>query len=420
MICKNCKMPTPDTAKSCEVCGKTIQGNSVKWKGLVAALSLAAGVSIFVFGGYGEVFTGDILGIYAETETVNYEDTAVRYRDIITSAPLLAPPEVQVDLDKPILDVWRILDEVSGFINEHYDYYSETVLFLSKNGYLFDFPAWSYVFIEELADLTDIDEEYLVEGIMFFYMRPMDLAKFRNVNVSERDSLMIFTGLEVREGFAITGRGEQGGTISREDLQTILSEYSWDHGGIRKIYSQTDTFESVIRALSEYTGNQGGFDIRYLYRDDRFICVVASPVGESLNINMFVLEYLEGAVFVRVSHLETFNAHRHALNNALPNFNQNLLPSYDLRHESRYLVDDFDEIIYDMLYAGLITEEDMPLSFASGTFEHVYFEFDSGVKFVGHFEGEIWVMYPVDNYMMARAALYSLSRRAPLFIVRQN
>ena len=419
MICKNCKMSTPDTAKSCEVCGKTIQGNSAKWKGLVAALSLAAGVSIFVFGGYGEALLDESPEIYTGLETASYA-ADVRYRDIITTAPLLAPPEAQADLDKPILDVWRVLDEVSGFINEHYDYFSETVLFLSKNGYLFDFPAWEYVFIEELAELTDIYEGYLVEGIMFFYLRPVDLAGFRNVNVSERDNLMIFAGLEVREGFAITGRGEQGGTISREDLQTILNEYSWNHGDIRKIYSQTDTFESVIRALSEYTGNQSGFDIRFLYRDDRFICVVASPVGEPQNINMFVLEYLEGAVFVRLSHLETFNAHRRALNNALPNFNQNLLPSYDLRQESRYLVTDFSEIIYDMLYVGLVSEEDLPLQFASGTLEFVYFEFESGIKFVGHFEGERWRMYQVDNYMMARAALYSLSRRPPLFIVRQN
>ena len=420
MICKSCKMSIPENAKSCEVCGKTIQGNSAKWKGLVAALSLAAGVSIFVFGGYGEALLDERPEIYSAVEAVSYTDTDVRYRDVITTAPLVAPPEVQGDLDKPIMDVWRVLDEISGFINEHYDYFSETVLFLSKNGYLFDFPAWNYVFIEELADLTNIDEKYLIEGIMFFYLRPADLARFRNVNVSERDNLMIFTGLEVREGFAITGRGEQGGTISREDLQTILSEYSWNHGEIRKIYSQTETFVSVIRALSEYTGNQSGFDIRYLYRDDRFICVVASPVDEPQNINMFVLEYLENAVFVRVSHLETFNAHRRALNNALPSFNQNLLPSYDLWLEGRYLMDDFDEIIYDMLYAELITDDDMPLLFASGTRDYVYFEFASGVKFLGHFNGDIWVMYSVDNYVMARAALYSLSRRPPLFIIRQN
>jgi len=414
-------MPTTDTAQTCDICGKTIQGNSFKWKSLAVVLSALAVASIFFFGGYGEALSNNAPDVYNEAGLSNDDDHRVAYQNVIQAPPLLPPPaEGAADLDMPSLDVWRVLDEVSGFINEYYDRYSQTTLFLSKNGYLFDFPAWSYIFIEELADLSDIDEEYLKDGIMFFYMRPADLARFRNINVSERENLVIFTGIEVREGFAITGRGEQGGTISREDLQAILMEHSWDHGDIRKVYAQSDQHGTVMRMLADYTGNRAGFDIRYLYRDDRFICVVASPVGEPLNINMFVMEYLSGAVFMRMSHLETFNDHRRALNNVLPNFNQNLLPSYDLRQESRYLVDDFEDIIYDMLLAEIIDEEDLPVRFASGTSEYVYFEFASGAMFVGVLEGERWMMYPVDNYAMARAVLYSLSRRPPLFIIRQN
>ena len=420
MICKNCKMSTAEDVKACEVCGKTIQGNAVKWKALAAVLSLAAVISIFTLGGYGEVMPHDVPEIYDEVLMIDYDDTRVAYRDVITSVPLLPPPESQADLDKPILDVWSVLDEISGFINEYYDRYSETVLFLSKNGYLFDFPAWEYVFFEKVQNLLDIDEEYLVDGVVFFYLRPTDLAGIRNVSASEREELVIFAGLETREGFAITGRGEQGGTISREDLQRILHDYNWDHGELAAIESQSDMFINVIQTLSSYTNNQVGFDIRYMYRDDRFICIVASPSDEPLDVNMFILEYLEGALFVRLSHLETFNDYRRALNNALPNFNHNLLPGYDLRRESRYLIDDFDHIIEDMLIAEIITEEDLPVRFASGTAEFVYFEFESGVKFIGAFEGEIWTMYPVDNHIMARAALYRLSRRAPLFIVRQG
>jgi len=413
-------MSTAEDVKACEVCGKTIQGNAVKWKALAAVLSLAAVISIFTLGGYGEVMPHDVPEIYDEVLMIDYDDTRVAYRDVITSVPLLPPPESQADLDKPILDVWSVLDEISGFINEYYDRYSETVLFLSKNGYLFDFPAWEYVFFEKVQNLLDIDEEYLVDGVVFFYLRPTDLAGIRNVSASEREELVIFAGLETREGFAITGRGEQGGTISREDLQRILHDYNWDHGELAAIESQSDMFINVIQTLSSYTNNQVGFDIRYMYRDDRFICIVASPSDEPLDVNMFILEYLEGALFVRLSHLETFNDYRRALNNALPNFNHNLLPGYDLRRESRYLIDDFDHIIEDMLIAEIITEEDLPVRFASGTAEFVYFEFESGVKFIGAFEGEIWTMYPVDNHIMARAALYRLSRRAPLFIVRQG
>jgi len=412
-------MPTTDTAQACDICGKTIQGNSFKWKGLAVVLSVLAAVSIFFFGGYGEAFPNNEPDVYNEAGVT--DDYRVAYQNVIQTPALLPPPaESAADLDMPSLDAWRVLDEISGFINEYYDRYSQTTLFLSKNGYLFDFPAWNYIFIEELADLSDIDEEYLKDGIMFFYMRPADLARFRNINVSERENLVIFTGIEVREGFAITGRGEQGGTISREDLQAILMEYSWDHGEIREMYAQSDEHGTVMRMLADYTGNRTGFDVRYLYRDDRFICVVASPVGEPLNINMFVMEYLSGAVFMRMSHLETFNDHRRVLNNALPNFNQNLLPSYDLRQESRHLVDSFEDIIYDMLLAEIISEEDLPVRFASGTSEYVYFEFASGAMFVGALEGERWMMYPVDNYVMARAVLYSLSRRPPLFIIRQS
>jgi len=413
-------MPTAEHVKSCEICGKTIQGNSFKWKGLAVMLCVIAGISIFVLGGYGEALPQDELFVYSDPSAPINDLGDVAYRDVIHTAPLLPPPEGTAPTDSTSLDVWRVLDEISGFVNEYYDRFSDSVLFLSKNGYLFDFPAWNYIFIDDLAGFSHIGEEYLVDGIMFFYMRPSDLARFRNVNVSERDSLVIFTGLEVREGFAITARGEQGGTVSREDLQSILRDYSWDHGEIRKVYTHSSEFETVISMLAGHTNNYSGFDIRYMYRDDRFICIVASPVDEPLNINMFILEYLEGAIFMRLSHLETFNDHRRALNNALPNFNQNLLPTYDLRQESRFLVDDFDDIIYDMLDAEILTEADLPVTFASGTAEFVYLEFASGMRFVGALESDVWQMYSVDNYAMARAVLYTLSRRPPLFIVRQS
>ena len=420
MICKKCSTAVNDNVKSCTVCGKIIQRSSLRWKCLVAVLSGAAVISIFMLGGYGEALPDEEPDFHYEQQHNEspYQD-AIVYDDIGITGTLLPPPEFQADLDKPIFDVWAMLDEVSGFINEYYDYHSQTIMFLSKNGYLFDFPADNYIFIEELSNLTEIDERYLVEGIMFFYFRPIDLADLRNLNVSQREDLVIFTGFEVREGFAITGRGEQGGTISREDLRELLDRYSWNHGEIRRVDAQSDTFETAMRALADYTGNTAGFDIRHMYMDDRFICVVASSRDDSRNIGMFILEYLDGAAFVRLANLETFNDHRRVINNALPHFNQNLLPIYDLRQESRSLVDDFEDILYSMLEMGLITEEES-IRFASGTQDYVYFEFESGLKFVGHFDDDTWRVYAVENYVMARAVLYNLSRRPPLFIIRQN
>ena len=419
MICKKCRTAINDGSKICTACGKSVRNHSVKWKCLAAVLTGVAVAAAFVLGGYGEALPDEELGTYYEVNITSPVRDVVIRDNIGTGGASPPTPTSQANVDRSIYEVWAMLDEVSGFINEYYDYFSQTILFLSKNGYLFDSPAGAYVFLEGVRGLIDIDDIYLEEGILFFYLRPADLAQFRSLNVSEREELVIFTGFETREGFAITGRGEQGGIISREDLVRVLDGYSWNHGDIRPVDALSDTFDTVMRVIADYTDNRTGFDIRHMYRDDRFICIVASPTDEPLNISMFIVEYLEGAAFVRLSSIENINNPRRAINNAMPNLNQDILPIYDLRQGLRELVDDFEEIIYAMIGAEFIAEYDL-LSFASGTARHVYFEFYSGLKFLGNFEGEAWRMYQVEDHLVARALLYDLSRRPPLFIIRQS
>jgi len=388
---------------------------------LAALLTGAAVVSAFALRGDGGTLPYEEPHVYSDERGTTAPPPTVTVQEIVREARPEAPlPVSYANLDKPILEVWSMVDEISALINAYHSNHSQTVLFLSKNGYLFDVPANAYVFVSQLYGLIDIDERFLEESIMFFYFRPIDLARYRNLNVSQQENLVIFTGFETREGFAITGPGEQGGIISREDLGDILDRYSWNHGEIRKIYNHSDTHYTVMRALTAYTGSNAGFDIRYMYRDDRYICVVASPRDDFLNISMFILEYIEGAVFVRLSNIEGFDDYRRVINNAMPDFNQNLLPPYDLRLGLRDIVSDFSDIIDIMLHEELITYADIPALFVSGTFNYVYFEFESGMKFLGHFEEGDWSIYVVEDYEDARALLNILSRRPPLFIIRTS
>ena len=421
MICKGCKTALNDNIKFCLVCGRPIRNNSIKWKFLAVLLTGVAAASIFVLRGDVGALSDEEPELYYEQANAIPSPVSV-FPDIVTnpSIPEAPLPVSYANLDKPISEVWAMIDEISVLINEYYNYHSQTVLFLSKNGYLFDNPAGAYVFVSELYGLTDIDERFFEESIMFFYFRPIDLAGYHNLNISEREELVIFTGFEVREGFAITGHGEQGGIISREDLKDILDRYSWNHGEVRKIDIQSDVFDTVIRALSAYTGTVAGFDIRYMYQDDRYICVIASPRNNPLNISKFILEYLEGAVFVRLSNIEGVDDYRRFVNNAIPNFNQNLLPPYDLRLGLRDLTEDFTDIIEAMLYDELITYYNLPPRFASGTNDYIYLEFDQELKFLGHFYGGAWQIYQVEDYEAARELLYIISRRPPLFIIRQG
>ena len=421
MICKRCKTAVSDNSKACAVCDRPVRNSAVKWKFLAAVLTFSAAVSIFVFGGSGESVSYDEANGYYETRggglSLGLLPSEAGGGPPVPEIPM---PVSHANLDMPILEVWAMIDEISRLINLYHDNFSDTVTFLSRNGHLFDLPAGAYVLISELEGLFDVDDRFLEESIMFFYFRPVDLLRFRNLSVSGRDELVIFTGFETREGFAITGRGEQGGIITREDLRELLDMYSWNHGSPGKVERNSDVFELSVRALAAYTGNNSGFDVRYMYGDDRFIAVVASPVNDPLNIGMFILEYLEGAVFVRLSGIEEAENLRVAVNSALPNFNQDLLPPYDLRSMLRELREDFGDIIDTLLLDGHITEAHLPPRFMSGTSDFVYIEFEPGMIFLGGRMGDNWIIYPVEDYSAAHELLSSLSRRPPLFIVRQG
>jgi len=175
----------------------------------------------------------------------------------------------------------------------------------------------------------------------------------------------------------------------------------------------------VIKTLSAYTGNETGFDVRYMYRDDQHISVVASPKDKPMQINQFILEDTGDIMNVKLGNIEAFSNYKKAVNDYLPAFNQALLPNYDLGLNLKYLASDFNNIVDAMLSADFVEEADLPLSFASGTTDFAYFEFSSGKHFVGHLEENTWKMYPVTSYEEANDLMQAINRRAPVFIIKQ-
>ncbi|MDL2248535.1 hypothetical protein LJB89_02445 [Tyzzerella sp. OttesenSCG-928-J15] len=425
MICKNCKTAVDDNLKDCPNCGSPINNNHNKWKIVVAVLVVAA------------IVVAIYLNSVKQAELAEKEEPPVDAQQTEEPAPSEATtqqpqpepePEVEseaptptsdADLNKPIEEIWAMLDETAICVADYYDTYSETVVYLSRNGYLYEDPSRAYVTVKDLEDLTDIDEEYLDESIMFFYVRPADLAEYSYLRVSNSDELKIFVGFETKDGFAIAAEGEQGGIITREDLKNLLEKYKWDHGEIRKISFDSDEFGDVVKTLTAYTGNESGFDVRYMYRDDKYICVVASPKDKPMQINQYLLEDTGDIINVKLGNIEAFANYKKAINDYIPSFNQNLLPNYDLSVNIKYLASDFNNIVDAMLSANFIEEKDLPLSFASGTSDFVYFEFESGKHFVGNLEENTWKMYPVESFETARELMWAINKKAPVFIIKQ-
>ena len=427
MICKNCKTAVEDKAKQCNNCGVALNNNSNKWLIIIVLLVVAAIFLVYFLTNDSVKFSflDDLqIGQIILPDQIPTNNADIQEKPVSDPQPEpndMSLPANNTNFEKSLSEVWEIVDEAVNTAGDYYAAYSETVVFLTKNGYLFDNPAKAYVLFSDMDGLSNIDLKYLEENLRFFYLKPKDIFQYSYLRVSESDRLKIFVGLETKEGFAIAAENEQGGIINREDLMTVLDKYSWDHGEIRKIEFQSDEFEQVIKTLVSYTGHNNGFDVRYVYRDNKYMCVVASPKGRPMEVSQYILQDTEDILIMEISEIETIDNYRKFINEQLPDFNQGLLPAYDLGNNLKYLKDDFSDILEAMLEAGFIADYDSPYNcFASGTSDFVYFEFESGKRFVGNLGDGTWKLYPIENDEMGRELMQSINKKAPVFIIKQQ
>lgn len=426
MICRNCKTSVGENEDICPNCGHRLKRSKRALIFILTAFIVIAFIMFFQrrnYPGPVEVIPEDSQGTEnlpsdsLEEENLNEIENTETAEEKETLPPVSNP-----DLNKPMDEVWEMLDTIIVYINDYYDYYGETVEFISKNGYLFDVPARDYVFVEDLAGLLEFDNKYINESVLFLYLRPDDLNGYGDLRVSESNALKIFAAYETKEGFAISAKDEPGGIISIADLGKVLDKYSWEHGNITNFSIDSDKFEQIIKAIKSFEENSEdselSYDIRHMLADNKYVDIIVSPVGNSERMGHYVLEF-NGDIFeVKVHGIENQLNYKKFVNVTIPDFNTNLMPNYNLNVVTKHLQSNFENITEMMRVNKLIEEKDFPVNFQSGTNDFIFLAFSSGRHFVGHFEKGIWQMYPVETYGEAVMLLQGLDKKPPLFILK--
>ncbi|MCL2593491.1 MAG: hypothetical protein FWD82_09030, partial [Defluviitaleaceae bacterium] len=326
------------------------------------------------------------------------------------------PIDISVaDTTKSMDEVMEMLENVVLAVNQYFDRYISSVAFVSKNGYLYDLPGRSYIVASDLLGLTDLNSQYSDENILFLYIRPSRLEGYLDVNASplENNEIALFAAFETAEGFVFRHSNSSFfGIIERESLRNVLELYRWDHGAITKIpYAE---FSSVLSAIAEYEGFNGNYDVRFMYRNDRYISVVLSKEGEHRNLQQHVLEDFNGQILMVESNLQSVQSHRVHINRVRPDFDLSLLPEYTISEFTRHIFDGFSEELSSvMLDRGIITEADLPVTFETGALDFVYIEFASGRNFLGYFVDNVWEIALVEDYELMIRYMRTQVRRAP-------
>jgi hypothetical protein len=267
---------------------------------------------------------------------------------------------------------------------------------------------------------------YVDEQLLLLYMRPDDVKAFLpdSVELSGRE-LMLFTGYEVRDGFALARSEGRLGIIAREYFQALLDKYSDERGGIFRHENDSQAFAEIVAGVGRYKGNPAAtadtYDVRYLVSDGTYAFVVLSEKHSPAALEQFVLVREQGEWTVGFSGFETMFMYQKALNQRYPDFNIGMLPPYNLYYSAKDIRSNITPLIDAMRAQGVISEEEGRETFATGTDRFCYMEFENGKRLLAVYTGEEtgWMVHQVNNFLHAEWIMAEYDDNPPTFILKQ-
>jgi len=331
-------------------------------------------------------------------------------------------PAVSGDPGKSESDIELMVLNVAAAAEKFRSTYSETNEFVSKNGYLYDFPAQSYVSTKDLTDVESFNASNVDEDVMILYVKasdmPVDLS-----DGSNPDQMTVFAAFPYGDHY-IASNGTKTSAVAADIIKGIQTGYNTDHGQIAYVPGNSATFAGVLALLGGSPGLSSPLDVRYMAEDDKYVSAVVSPHSDPTVIKEFVLQKTDNGCKIAVDKIETQWQKFVSINTAAPDVNLDLVPAYNLWRDSKDLKTDFSALLQSMASSGIISQDDGDPVFISGDNEFVFMEFANGTRMLAHNDDgqNDWKVYQVLQYEDALLRMQELSKfnPPPYFLIKQD
>ena len=429
MLCVKCHTAMDASDDVCKSCG-AVQKMNRNWSKF-AKISLITLV-VAAFGTYvalynldiiGPGFFEDIFGTKAASEEPAAPDAGYagpEQEEAADGQREIAAERRSEEEHQAIL--LSILEAVEEYMREY-----QFNPIVSSMGYLHNISLGEYITIEFLERLGYLSNDYLEEDVIILYLRPMDLNQFNEITfegtpAGQMAALTVFLGYEVPTGIGLYSRfGSQ--QIFRENLNhLIMNDYNTNNGEISRPTAQDAIYHAVVNMITDALPGVDVF-IRYLAVDDAHGFVAFSTAGDGHSIinYIFSLAQEDGLINLRVMALG-FEATQHpkaAINGAVPSFNFELMPDYDIASTTLSESDTQDFLAGLNAMEQFSQAEDDMFIFASATNSFAYAVNMHGNAFFGrHSDG--WTVVPIDGWRAAESLMADNVNNPPLYIVWQH
>ncbi|MCL2699437.1 MAG: hypothetical protein FWE68_03915 [Defluviitaleaceae bacterium] len=429
MVCLKCKTAIEEGAKVCPYCKKKFAADrqfiNIALLGMMALLTSATLLHLTRTADEATLGRSSSVLPRPAVEVVPAPPSVPAPPEPMMMPATPTPPPHNIDTGRRDDEVWALTENLAVTMHDYYERNSRSRVILSKNGYMYNFPARSYYTPRSFTRIESMNQEYADEQALLLFMRPSSLAVFLPDAGLDGNELTLFCGYETRAGITIAGREGRLGIISRENFQTLLAEYSDERGGVRRHRRDSPEFTEIVRAAGRFKNNfertPEDFDVRYLASDSKYAFVVLSERHSPAVLEMFVLLSGPDGWRVDFSGFENMFMYQKKVNARYPDFNIGMLPPFNLYYAAQTIRSDVTPLIEAMRVQGVITEEDGDAVFATGTEKFCYMEFENGRKllavFTGHETG--WMVYTAEDSWHAEVIMATYETDPPTFILKQ-
>ena len=312
---------------------------------------------------------------------------------------------------------WEKLQKVAETAQLFYNNNVSRFTLLSKGGKLYNSSTAYYVTTNYFVNNGLLEKDFTDFDCDILLLKGSDIAEYTDIDISHMD-IGIFTAMKQPSGnkMMICSPTEKVASISEENYKKLLKKYQNYHGAIHILSPQMDEYERILNFIRVYEGNYDKYYVRDIRLDSKYAVVTFSSQNSANNIKQYVLVNKDNFWEVAINDLHKQSNLHYAVNSVLPDFNLNLLPSYNIFFYKNDMKVDFSDILRNMIYHELI-EQQSQVQYICSTTNYCYIVLYGGDRYLGKKLNDDWDIRKVKSAIDAVDSMKLDNQNAPTFIV---
>lgn len=341
----------------------------------------------------------EVLEVEEETETEKELEELHEFTENKEVTEEIPQPQVEIIItnDEKLTTIASIAQSVYTKSGSHKGWYS-------NNGKLYNHYQNRNVTIEDLISDGSLDRSMATDCELLL-VNGTDISYFPNSNVpSEYRKLGVFTASKSENNYIINSPSGTVATLSSDNYQALLSLYNQNHGTSGRLSSNSEEYKRIINYISLFHGRFDEYFVREMRVDNKYAVVVFSSSTNSSAVRQHILRNDNNFWEVVYADVQNLAYPVTEIKHKLPDFNLNLLPSYNLASWKNSITSTQGGAIAALYQLRAISNES-EIYYLCATNTCAYVVLNSGVAYACYTEDNVWKAQEVSSDYEARNIL---------------